>query len=124
MTTSFDAIGIRRRLGRRHWSPPRPHGPDGWVFLNDAEPASLIVSCAPHGGDGEWIHASIARPDSMPTYEDVKLLHAAVFGARWAYQVFAPPDEHVNIHAYALHLWGRLDGQPALPNFTEGLGSI
>ena len=50
-------------------------------------------------------------------------LHAAVFGAGYAYQVFAPPSEHVNIHEFALHLWGRLDGRSALPEFGAG-GSI
>jgi hypothetical protein len=38
--------------------------------------------------------------------------------------VFAPPTDHVNIHEYALHLFGRLDGTPALPDFTAGSGSI
>lgn len=42
----------------------------------------------------------------------------------WDYQVFAPPSDHVNIHNYALHLFGRLNGKPALPDFTDGTGSI
>jgi hypothetical protein len=47
-----------------------------------------------------------------------------VFGDRWAYQVFAPPADHINLHNFALHLWGRLDGKPVLPDFTFGTGSI
>jgi hypothetical protein len=31
--------------------------------------------------------------------------------------MFAPPAEHVNIHERALHLWGRVDGSPVMPNF-------
>ena len=34
----------------------------------------------------------------------------------------APVD--VDIHEYALHIFGRLDGKPALPDFTNGTGSI
>lgn len=53
----------------------------------------------------------------MPTYDDLCLLHRAVFKDGYAYQVFAPPSRHVNIHQYALHLWGRSDGKPVLPEF-------
>lgn len=123
MTTNFDALAIRKALGLADWLPPRPHGPDGWSYLHRREDSSVIVSCAPHD-EHEWVHASIAHPDRMPSYDDLKLLHAAVFGDGWAYQVFAPPSDHVNIHQHALHLWGRLDGKPALPDFTHGLGSI
>jgi hypothetical protein len=122
MATSFDVLTIRRRLGRSNWAAPRPFGPDGWSFMNLDGHASVIVSCAPADGE-DWVHASIAR-DEMPTYADLKMLHDAVFGDGWAYQVFAPPSEHVNIHEHALHLWGRLDGKPALPDFTQGSGSV
>ena len=123
MTTSFAPLLIRRRLGRGNWSTPTPHGPDGWYFVELGGMSSVIVSCAPHA-DQEWVHASIAHQDRMPTYADLKLLHGAVFGDGWAYQVFAPPSDHVNIHEHALHLFGRLDGKPALPDFTRGSGSI
>jgi len=83
-----------------------------------------VLSCAPVDDGNDWVHASIASTDQLPTYADLKLLHHAVFGDGWAYQVFAPPDDHVNIHEYALHIFGRLDGKPALPDFTNGTGSI
>ena len=121
--TTSDPLRIRRELGRAQWSRPQRHGPDGWAYVRADRSGSVIVSVAPHDGD-EWVHASIAWVDHMPSYDDLKLLHRAVFGAGWAYQVFAPPSEHVNIHEFALHLWGRLDGSPALPDFTDGTGSI
>ena len=93
------AGGFRLRFGRR----------SGKVE------ATVIVSWADEG-DGTWLHASIAHPDRLPTYGELCALHAAVFTGP-AYQVFVGPDEHVNIHPYALHLWGRQDGQHALPNF-------
>lgn len=84
---------------------------------------TLCLTCAPFDGV-DWVHASIAYTDHMPTYEDLCLLHRVVFAAGWAYQVFAPPTHHVNIHQHALHLFGRLDGAPALPDFTLGTRSI
>ena len=122
--TSLDALKIRRLLGRGNWSTPERFGPDGWRFIALDGSGSVIVTCAPQNDGHEWVHASVAWADHMPTYEDLKWLHAAVFGDGWAYQVFAPPRDHVNIHEYALHLWGRLDGTPALPDFTHGSGSV
>lgn len=123
MPRTLDALTIRRELGRSNWSTPTPFGPDGWRLDHLSGEGSVILTVADHGPD-DWVHASIAWRDRMPSYEDLKTLHAAVFGAGWAYQVFAPPSDHVNIHAFALHLFGRLDGKPALPDFTEGTGSI
>jgi hypothetical protein len=95
-------------------------------LVHPASGLSVIASTAPHPEtpDVEWVHASIANRDGRtPTYDELKALHAAVFGDRWAYQVFAPPGRHVNIHANALHLWGRADGINALPDFGY-LGTI
>jgi hypothetical protein len=100
---------------------PDPFGPAGLSLLIGWHPhrGSVIVTQAEHEGV-EWLHASIAYDDRMPDYSDLGVLHRAVFGRRrWAYQVFAPADKHVNIHGYALHLWGRADGAPVLPNFGE-----
>lgn len=124
MSHKVNALEIRRRLGRGFWSPPEPFGPDGFMFVRHDETASVIVTCADYDDGQDWLHASIARPARMPSYADLKVLHAAVFGDGWSYQVFAPPSDHVNIHNYALHLFGRLDGKPALPDFTDGSGSI
>lgn len=123
---SVDPLRLRRVLGRHDLIVPQPYGSDGWVVWRYDRSASVIVGCSLFPGDEpfELVHASIAHPDSMPTYEELTMLHRAVWGDGWAYQVFAPPSEHINIHEYALHLWGRLDGRPMLPDFTLGLGSI
>jgi hypothetical protein len=119
MTTSIDALAIRRRLGRATWQTPQPFGPDGWVFLNSALRMSMIVSVADHEDGHEWIHVSMAGVDRLPEYEEVCLMHHAVWGDEgYAYQVFAPAREHVNIHQNALHLWGRLNGSAVLPIFA------
>lgn len=91
-----------------------PFGPDGAKAVGPD--GSVIVTRADYGGV-EWTHASIAHPAVMPTYDELCWLHRVVFGDGWSYQVFAPPENHVNIHGFALHLWGRTDGRAALPNF-------
>lgn len=121
--TSLDPLGIRRLLGRSTWSAPRPFGPAGWYFDNRGERGRIIVTVDSRT-DADWIHASLSWVDRMPTYDDLKHLHAAVFGGGWAYQVFAPTADHVNIHSTALHLFGRTDGAPVLPDFTYGSRSI
>jgi hypothetical protein len=127
VSTHVDAIRLHRTLGRAFWNRPEPFGPDGWQVGHRTEDASVIVT-ASDGHDGDpriwWLHASIARAETMPTYDDLVMLHSAVWGSTGeAYQVFAPAADHVNIHAHALHLWGRLDGKRVLPSFGL-LGSI
>jgi hypothetical protein len=115
---TVDGLQLRAILGRREWQPPERFGPDGWQIVRNDRAISIIVSAAPEDDGTDWIHASIARHDgTMPTYDDLQLLHKAVFADGWAYQVFAPTADHVNIHQHALHLFGRTDGQQAIPNF-------
>jgi hypothetical protein len=121
--TNLNALAIRYRLGKSEWSVPKKFGIDGWMYVDYAKQGSIIVTVAPFD-DGEWVHASLSWNDHMPTYDDLRWLHAAVFQDRWAYQVFAPAPDHVNISEHALHLFGRLDGASVLPDFTDGTGSI
>jgi hypothetical protein len=120
--SALDGLGTRRRLGRNVWAAPVPFGPAGWILPSKTDPGQIIVTAAHHDGF-EWVHASIAYRDRMPTYDEMRAMHAAVYPRGWAYEVFAPPAQHINIHEYARHLWGRLDNSPALPNFGA-LGSI
>jgi hypothetical protein len=100
-------------------------GPSGMFACKGVR--KIIVTDAEFDGQ-EWRHASISRSDKMPTYDDLQLLHQTAFrndaGAGPAYQCFVPPADHVNIHPRCLHLWGRVDGVGALPDFTQGTGSI
>lgn len=127
----FDVLAIRKRLGKDSWSKPYEFVAHQWVFDSRwSNTRRIIVSSAPWVTLGneemvDWLHASISG-NKLPTYDDLKMLHEAVFDTGWAYQVFAPPHRHINIHANALHLWGRVDGKPQLPDFQEqgGLNSI
>lgn len=123
----LDALAIRRSLGRHEWGVPQEFGPDGWRLDRIDGGARVIVTLGPADpadDQTDWIHASVSRRDRAPDYEDLTALHAAVWGRDgWSYQVFAPAADHVNIHPYALHLWGLPDGRPLLPNFGA-LGTI
>lgn len=124
MATHVDALRLRRVFGRDLWDVPTPAGPDGWSMVRRDHTGSIIVTCAAHeyrdgtGDVREYVHASIAWEDRDPTYAELVQLHRAVWGKTgWAFQVFAPTSDHVNIHSHALHLWGRLDGTRMHPNF-------
>jgi hypothetical protein len=121
LVLDFDVLEIRRRLGRDRWGPPRVDLGPVMMMRSDGK-RSIGLSSAPFEDDGTiWLHASIAaHPDDapVPSYDELVMLRAAVWGERgWAFQVFAPPAHHINIRANALHLWGRLDGERTHPDF-------
>lgn len=126
--TQIDAPAILDVLNEDEagaWGPPIPFGPDGWAFLHLDRIRAVVVTCDLHDDDAaQWVHASMTGDGRVPSYEELLLLHRAVFAGRWAYQVFAPPEERVDVLPHQLHLFGRLDGEPALPDFTRGTGSI
>lgn len=123
---NLDPFAITKRLGGgKLWFPPREFGPDGFSWDHRIEDKRIIITIGPTSAISEDIlHASVSRRGEMPTYADLVQLHYGAWGSEgWAYQVFAPQNDHVNIHMYALHLWGNPDGSPLLPNYGEG-GSI
>ena len=116
-----DPNHLRAVMGRNHWFPARPFGETGYSMVGIDRRRTLIVTGGPNPDDGVlWLHASITGPDRLPTYDEFTRLHWAVWGHGYAYQVFAPKSDHVNLHQYALHLWGRADGQNVLPTFADG----
>lgn len=137
MATSLNALLIRKRLGRDRWAVPTGFGPDGWRFQEfdgtgpDAVMTREILATVFDVDGVDWIHASVIRltdgaigNETMPTYEDLTEMHHAVFGDGYAYQMFVPRSSHVNLRNNVLHLWGRRDGNPAMPDFGALLGSI
>ena len=104
--------------GRFKWES---FGPDGIAGVERA--TTVIITVAEHDDGVEWVHASVAKPDRLPSYHDLVALHKALWPDGFAYQVFASEERHVSIHNHALHLWGRRDGANVLPDFGAA-GSI
>jgi hypothetical protein len=122
-----DAIDPAAIVDRLNAGPPRRRfdvastGEQLWRFKERVPPRlalGVMVSLV-WRDEVPWLHASCWRNRVMPAYDDLKLLHAAVFGARHAYQVFVPPDEHYSGHDTTLHLWGRVDGRRCLPDMRD-----
>jgi hypothetical protein len=140
IAVSYDSfVDVVERAGWR-LTQAAPLGTAGFAVHGEhrrrTEPSGLPQRCsilvsqsdlhpeAGPGADDEWLHASIyLGDDTTPTYADLVMLHRAVFGRRrYAYQCFVPETAHVNIKE-VLHLWGRVDGKPCLPDFAV-MGSI
>lgn len=90
-----------------------------------------VVFTVQRYGDGRiWVHASACgrrgeNSSFLPSWDDMKRVKNDFIGEdKWAYQVFPSAKDYVNQHAYVLHLYALLDGKPALPDFTMGLGTI
>jgi hypothetical protein len=143
MVTDLDPLRIRQRLGRKEFRVPREISPGMWAFEPTEGPEGLLVLVTvdeeiagwPRGEGVSWIHASCSRRRAVPSYADLTHVHRAVFGDGWAYHLFAPPAEHIDgsqaisipgtgRSMFCLHLFGRLDGKPVLPDFTRGTGHI
>lgn len=103
------------------------HGGGGGAFRRNGIQVLASLQRYP---DGEvWIHVSACRRTGpknfgLLTYEEFGRVKQDFIGDQWAYQVFAPESDHVNHHPCVLHLWSRLDGKPALPDFTSGIGTL
>lgn len=122
-----DPAIIRERLGGKSWMPPMGHG-TGWRFqrLDDTLVVLVTAACWPDLPDVPIIHASISRhtPVRIPTYDDLQLLHRAVWPAGNALQAFVPSADHINIKSTVLHLWGRSDNQRLWPVDFGRFGTI
>lgn len=97
---------------------------DGEAWVDTMGTAKVIWSIARELDEHPWLHASMSRPASLPTYEDLKFLHRRFMNPkRKAMQLFVPDDQHVNLNPNVLHLWQTL-GPDLIPDFTRGGRSI
>lgn len=117
-------LGLVRRPDPGGWG-----GTPGSLIVTQFDPDAQVDDAA-----GAWLHASLAWELRTPFHSEMRMLHRAVFGRRrWAYQVHAPADRYVDGtgptpvgpgHEHALHLWGRVDGAPAMPDFVGDRGHL
>lgn len=97
---------------------------DGSAYQN-RNGLRVLVTTAPFPDGREWMHISLSRADRLPSHDDLKHAKETFAGNnRYAYQVFPPVKEYVNIHPFCLHLWVPLTGEPPLPDFTRGGNTI
>ena len=93
--------------------------PDGFAAATPGRKFTLIVSIARYDGL-PWLHASMAGPGRVPTWQEMADLKAWVVGSEGiAYQVMPPTSEYVNDHPFVLHLWAPLGHRPT-PDFRHG----
>lgn len=88
----------------------------------------LVIAEVEMIGAEMWLHVSFSRAASVPSYDDITTVKALFVGRkRKAVMVFPSEDEHVNIHAFCLHLYAPLERDP-LPDFrmvqTDGVVGI
>lgn len=112
--------------------------PAGWDMIERLESGATfrrssiqVLFTVQRYGDGRiWLHCSACgrRGENswfLPDWEQLKRVkHDFIGPDRWAYQVLPASKDYVNQHPYVLHLYALLDGEPALPDFTYGLGKI
>jgi len=100
---------------------------DGFAMRQTTGGLRVLVDCEFKDDDKPWLHVSVSRKSWTPTHEDMAIVKQAFIGPdRYAYAVWPPQSEYVNIHAHCLHLWACMEGDGRiLPEFSaklEGIG--
>jgi hypothetical protein len=101
---------------------------DGAAFRRGG--IQVIVSVSYQQDHRIWIHVSACgrrteKDYYLPSWEDMKRVkHDFIGPDRWAYQVFPNEAEYINHNPYVLHLFALLEGEPALPDFCKGTGTL
>lgn len=109
------------------WYVIKPWG-DGFACGQFGGGLRVIVDCETKEDGREWLHVSVSRERWTPSHEDMALVKRDFIGdRRYAYSVWSPIDNHVNIHKHCLHLWSMMDSDDGqvLPEFSvivEGVG--
>ena len=132
VTTRVEPEIVRAALARIHpsWTlVDKPEAHDGSAYAFRRGSIQVLWSISRESDGHDWIHVSLcgrtnARKFYLPSYEDVARVKHDFLGDRWAYQVFPDERHYINHNPYVLHLWARMNGEPALPDFTHGLGVI
>ena len=104
----------------------------GWTLLDSGADGcayrhfsglTLIWSVAYERDGKPWRHVSVAHPDRLPRWSELRAVKEWVCGpAATVYQVLPPESEYVNDNEHCLHLWEPLGHRP-LPDFRK-LGTL
>lgn len=124
-----DPADVRSMLARvpPSWSLIEKSG-DGASFRRGGVQA--IISLGKYDDGQLWVHVSACGRTGrdkfhLPDWDELKRVKSDFIGQdRWAYQVLPPAEEFINQNVFVLHLFARFDGNPALPDFSRGLGVL
>lgn len=112
--------------------------PPSWALIERSDDGAAfrrgniqaIVSVGYQTDHRIWVHVSACGRTGtasffLPSWEDMKRVKHDLIGPdRWAYQVFPSEADYINHNANVLHLFALLEGEPALPDFTKGMGTL
>jgi len=132
---TINAKQIRELQEKRAVDPAIVRGvlsrvPPAWSLIKTAEDGGFFqrgsvyvaVTVAYEEDHRIWVHVSLSCKHRIPPWDELKRVkHDFIGPDRWAYQVLPSEKQYVNIHPFVLHLFALLDGEPALPDFTEYL---
>lgn len=97
---------------------------NGNMYVNERRGLRIVMSAAWELDGRRWLHLSMSHPNRLPTWSELVQAKEAFMGKdSRAVQILPPRSEWVNIHAYTLHMFVCLDGDP-LPDFTRGGGGL
>ncbi|WP_445246329.1 DUF7694 domain-containing protein [Microcoleus sp. OTE_8_concoct_300] len=115
------------------WNPPTAEelpcnwlvqaiGLDGGAYKS-RDGLIVIISGSIEKDGYSWVHLSLSRKKSVPTWIDLVKVKELFLGAdSVAIQILPPRSEWVNVHEFCLHLYQCLDERP-VPDFRK-LGTI
>lgn len=74
-----------------------------------------VLRVVASSGEG-WDHVSVSRQTRCPNWQEMEQVKRLFFkDAETAMQLHLPPNEHVSLHPYCLHLWRPLDREIPKP---------
>ena len=106
------------------WRITRPWGL-GYA-LQHPNGLRVIIDCSQKDDDRWWVHISVSFAKRTPGHADMAMVKRDFLGDRYAYAVWPPREEYVNIHPHCLHLWALIDdgNGRALPEFSGEVPGI
>ncbi len=115
------------------WNPPSASDlPANWSIkaidddggmYKSRDGLAVIVSCSVEEDGKPWIHLSVSRKKSIPTWVDLVNVKEIFMGKdALAIQILPPRSEYINVHEFCLHLYQCLEDRP-IPDFRK-LGTI
>jgi hypothetical protein len=94
--------------------------------LQESGGLRVLIDCGQKEDGHWWVHVSCSRKSWTPTHDDMARVKRDFLGDRYAYVVFPPQEQYVNIHAHCLHLRCRVDRDngKGLPEFSDLLPGV